>query len=99
MMARLRRERPGLWGDVSEIELTSKGEGYVYLRHTRSMIRFIPGTNEDLWSSVPGVLDDLQSRGCDDAVLDLRFERRIVVHLPEALVPDSAQGHDPRSRA
>ncbi len=89
LAAALRESRPELYRDLSEIEVR-KDEAYAYLRSCNAMIRFLPGAHESLWESVRLVLEDLERRGRDDAVLDLRFGGRIVVHLPEPVVIDSS---------
>lgn len=85
----LRESRPDVYRDLSEIEI-QEDEAYAYLRSCRAMIRFLPGVHESLWQNVSLVLDDLGRRGRDDAVLDLRFGGRIVVHLPEPVASDSS---------
>lgn len=89
LAASLRESRPDVYRDISEIEIHD-GEAYAYLRSCRAMIRFLPGVHEALWQSVSLVLEDLARSGREDAVLDLRFGGRIVVHLPEPVASDSS---------
>jgi cell division septal protein FtsQ len=93
----LREKRPDLWRDLSEFEL-SGGQAYAYLRTRTAVIRFIPGMHDDLWNRIPTVLGDLDRRKRTDVVLDLRFDDRIVVHLPESAVPDTLAADNTRGR-
>jgi cell division septal protein FtsQ len=85
----LRTRRPAIWRDLSEIDLASDSDARAYLRSRRGVILFTPGVHEDLWGRLPAVLDDLERHNRTDIVLDLRFPDRIVVHLPEAVTPDT----------
>lgn len=90
-----RRSDSPLWRELSEIELTC-GEARAYLRSQPGVILFRPGIHDELWDSVPTVLGDLRKRATLDLVLDLRFEGRIVVRLPEGVAADTLFA--PRSR-
>jgi hypothetical protein len=98
LFGQLEQERPDLWREVSEIELTAR-EARAYLRSPRGVILFEPGENDDLWLRVPDVLADLVRRGRDDIVLDLTFPGRIVVRLPDTAVPDTLTSTTGREEA
>jgi hypothetical protein len=93
----LRASDSPLWRDLSEIELTG-GEARAYLRSQPGVILFRPGVHDELWGSVPTVLADLRKRETLDLVLDLRFEGRIVVRLPEAVAGDTLLASGSRVR-
>jgi hypothetical protein len=97
LVGELHDKRPDLWRDLSEFEL-SAGQAYAYLRTRTAVIRFIPGMHDELWARVPTVLGDLDRRKRTDVVLDLRFDDRIVVHLPESAVPDTLEAKNGRGR-
>lgn len=84
----LRRDDSTLWREISEIELIG-GEARAYLRSQPGVILFRPGMHDELWGSVPAVLGDLRTREATDLVLDLRFNGRIVVRLPESVAGDT----------
>lgn len=88
LVGSLSGESPGLWRDLSEIEMACD-HARAYLRSRSGVIMFTPGMHEELWQRVPEVLDHLRLRERDDVVLDLRFRGRIVVRLPEADVSDT----------
>jgi cell division septal protein FtsQ len=94
LVGSLRHERPDLWKQISEVQLVDD-HARVYLRANHGMIVFSPGLHEDLWRQVPAVLENLQSRGRGDVVLDLRFTGKIVVHLPEASGADTLDSPSP----
>lgn len=93
----LRERKPDLWRELSEFEMTD-GQAYAYLRTRTAVVRFIPGVHDELWAKIPAVLSDLERRERGDAVLDLRFQDRIVVHLPDAVVPDTVAASSHRDR-
>jgi len=93
----LRAHRPAIWRDLSEIDLAS-ADGRAYLRSRHGVILFTPGIHDDLWNQLPSVLDDLERSHRNDIVLDLRFQDRIVVHLPEAVTPDTLVAGSARDR-
>ncbi len=93
----LRRSDLSLWREISEIELTG-GEARAYLRSQPGVILFRPGVHDELWDSVPTVLGDLRSRKAVDLVLDLRFDGRIVVRLPETVAGDTLFALSTRGR-
>jgi hypothetical protein len=97
LMDELRTTRPSLWKQISEVEMR-KDCACAYLRSGNAIILFLPGVHEDFWNKVPVVLEDLRRQGREDPVVDLRFEKGILIHLPEAVLADTV-ATTPKGRA
>jgi cell division septal protein FtsQ len=98
LIGRIEEERPDLWREISEIEMT-QSEARAILRSRLGVILFEPGRNDELWARVPEVLADLARRGRDDVVLDLTFAGKIVVRLPDSAPPDTVSALPRREEA
>lgn len=89
LVADLRDRQSPVWRELSEIDLAG-ADAHAYLRSLRGVIVFTPEAHNELWTRVPYVLDDLTRNHRCDAVVDLRYPDRILVHLPDAVPVDSA---------
>jgi hypothetical protein len=91
----LAREAPGLWKEVSEIHYAGGRDFQIFLRGGHRVLLWEMGINHKLKQTLPDVLKDLDQRGLEDVVVDLRFADQVVLRLPEAAPPDS--GATPRA--
>lgn len=88
LMDDLRSSKPDLWKEISEVEMREDC-ACAYLRSGNAVVLFLPGVHEDFWKKVPVILEDLRRQGREAPVVDLRFQKGILVHLPEAVLEDS----------
>lgn len=86
----LAEDEPAFWRDVSEIHYVGGRDFQLFLRRGRRVILWEAGINGDLKKTIPTLLAELERRGQEDAVLDLRFRDQVVLRLPAAAVEDSA---------
>jgi len=89
---------PELWKNVSQIQYSGGRDFQLFLRGGRRVILWETGINTALKSSLPEILADLEKRGEEDVVVDLRFRDQVVLRLPGGAAEDSASA-PPAGRA
>jgi hypothetical protein len=80
----LARSAPDAWKCVSEVHYAGGRDFQVYLRGGRRVILWETGINDKLKRSLPEVLRELDRRGLEDVVVDLRFRDQVVLRQPAA---------------
>lgn len=73
---------PGVWADLSQIHPMGEGLWRCTLCSSRRVLVVPDDVSFEHWDAVETILADLDRREHDDAVLDLRFDDRVVVRLP-----------------
>jgi hypothetical protein len=73
---------PKVWAELSQVHPMEKGLWRCTLGSSRRVLVVPEDVSFTHWDAVETILADLDRREQDDAVLDMRFEDRVVVRLP-----------------
>lgn len=81
-LGHLEREYPALWAEVSQVQPMAPGLWRCTLCSSHRVLVVPEDVGLSQWSAVESILADLDRREHVDAVLDMRFDDRVVVRLP-----------------